>query len=111
LWLFYTGQYGWGVFMGIWGFFVVSGIDNFLKPYFISRGSAMPLLLVFLGVLGGALSFGFLGVFLGPILLAVGYTLVREWSAIKRGADRDDGEAAPIVPPLAQDDGSARSGR
>lgn len=109
LWLFYTGEYGWGLFMGIWGFFVVSGIDNFLKPYFISRGSAMPLLLVFLGILGGALAFGFLGVFLGPILLALGYTLLREWSAIKTESG-DLKEPTPL-PPLTQDDGSARSGR
>jgi predicted PurR-regulated permease PerM len=90
--------------MGIWGFFGISGIDNFLKPYFISRGSAMPLLLVFLGILGGALAFGFLGVFLGPILLAVGYTLVREWSAIKTEAV----EGAPDQPPTAAPTPSGR---
>ncbi len=67
----------------------------------------MPLLLVFLGVLGGALAFGFLGVFLGPILLALGYTLVREWSAIKT----ELGDLDEPLPPLAQDEGSARSGR
>lgn len=113
LWLLYTGQYGWGVFMAVWGFFGISGIDNFLKPYFISRGSAMPLLLVFLGVLGGALAFGFLGVFLGPILLAVGYTLVREWSAIRTAAQRGDLEEQPPTPqPVpVQEDGRARSGR
>jgi predicted PurR-regulated permease PerM len=81
LWLFSEGETGWGIFMGLWGFFVVSTIDNFLKPYFISRGSALPLLLVFLGVLGGILAFGLLGVFIGPILLAVVYTLVKEWSS------------------------------
>lgn len=95
-WLFYTGEPGWGIFMAIWGFFVVSGIDNFLKPYFISRGSTMPLLLVFLGVFGGALAFGFLGVFLGPVLLAVGYTLLREWGS---GAElASDDEAQPALP-------------
>jgi predicted PurR-regulated permease PerM len=93
LWLVHNGDYGWALFLGIWGFFVVSGIDNFLKPYFISRGSAMPLLLVFLGVLGGALAFGFLGVFLGPVLLALGYTLVREWSAAEAEA-----KASPTQP-------------
>lgn len=112
-WLVYNDQIGWAIFMGIWGFFVVSGIDNFLKPYFISRGSAMPLLLVLLGVFGGALAFGFLGVFLGPIFLAVGYTLVREWSAFE--APPGDGAVLP-APPAAvaarapHDDGNARSG-
>jgi predicted PurR-regulated permease PerM len=82
-WLFYKGALGWGVFMALWGFFVVSGVDNILKPYLISRGSNLPLILVFLGVLGGILAFGFLGVFLGPTLLALAYTLVREWTALR----------------------------
>jgi predicted PurR-regulated permease PerM len=80
IWLLYQGRYGMGVFLILWGALVVSGIDNFLKPYLISRGSALPLLLVFLGVVGGALAFGFLGIFLGPTLLAVGFALLREWS-------------------------------
>ncbi|MGH6913194.1 MAG: AI-2E family transporter [Geminicoccales bacterium] len=80
-WLFYKGAFGWGVFLTLWGFFVVSGVDNVLKPYLISRGSNMPLILVFLGVLGGVFAFGFLGVFLGPTLLALGYTLLQEWTA------------------------------
>jgi predicted PurR-regulated permease PerM len=81
IWLFYKGALGWGVFLAVWGFFVVSGVDNVLKPYLISRGSKLPLILVFLGVLGGVVAFGVLGVFLGPTLLALGYTLVREWIA------------------------------
>lgn len=120
-WLVYNDQIGSAIFMGVWGFFVVSGIDNFLKPYFISRGSAMPLLLVLLGVFGGALAFGFLGVFLGPIFLAVGYTLVREWSAIEAAPDASpgvgpsDGAALPAMPRAGEargryDEGSARSG-
>ena len=80
LWLFSTGKIEWGVFMGLWGFLVVSTVDNVIRPYFISLGSALPLLLVLLGVLGGIVAFGLLGVFIGPTLLAVGYTLLREWS-------------------------------
>ena len=79
IWLLYQGQYGYGIFMALWGTFVVSGVDNFLKPYLISRGTNLPLLLVFLGVIGGMLAFGFLGIFLGPTLLAVGFALLREW--------------------------------
>jgi predicted PurR-regulated permease PerM len=79
IWLLYQGEYGSGVFILIWGTFVVSGIDNLLKPYLISRGTSLPLLLVFLGVIGGVLAFGFLGIFLGPTLLAVGFALLREW--------------------------------
>ena len=63
----------------IWGV-LVSTIDNFVKPWLISQGSDMPLLLILFGVLGGAIAFGFIGVFIGPTLLAVGYRLVQEWS-------------------------------
>jgi predicted PurR-regulated permease PerM len=79
LFLLYQGDYAWGIFMLVYGFLVISGVDNFLKPYLISRGTNLPLLLVFLGVIGGILAFGFLGIFLGPTLLAVGYALLREW--------------------------------
>ena len=104
LWLFSTGQIGWGIFMGLWGFFVVSTVDNIIRPYFISLGSALPLLLVLLGVLGGIVAFGLLGVFIGPTLLAVGYTLLREWShSTELEEIEDDGpevapESAPTVP-------------
>jgi predicted PurR-regulated permease PerM len=82
LWLFSKGATTWGVFLLIWGV-VVNNIDNFLKPYLISKGSDMPFILIFFGVLGGAMAFGFIGVFLGPTLLAVGYRLVVEWNAEK----------------------------
>lgn len=79
LWLFHQGHTGWGVFMLIWGV-GVSAIDNVLKPLIISRGSSMPFVLILLGVLGGALAFGLIGVFIGPTLLAVVYRLIEEWS-------------------------------
>ena len=80
LWLFYTGATGWAVFLLLWGFVVVGGADNIIRPYFISRGSDLPFVLVLLGVLGGTLAFGFLGLFLGPTLLATGYEIVRDWA-------------------------------
>lgn len=83
LWLFNQGHTGWGIFMLIWGV-GVSSIDNVVKPWLISQGSAMPFILIFFGVLGGALAFGFIGVFLGPTLLAVGYRLMEEWGASKK---------------------------
>lgn len=82
-WLFHQGRPGWGIFMLIWGL-GVSSVDNFVKPWLISQGSAMPFLLIFCGVIGGALAFGFIGVFLGPTLLAVGYRLVAEWIVAKK---------------------------
>jgi len=74
LWLFHRDATGWAIFLAIWGL-GVSSIDNFVKPWLISHGSRMPFVLVFFGVLGGAMAFGFIGVFLGPTLLAVGYRL------------------------------------
>jgi len=79
LWLFHQGSTGWAIFMIVWGF-LVSSVDNVVKPWLISQGSAMPFLLIFFGVLGGAMTFGFIGVFIGPTLLAVGYRLVAEWA-------------------------------
>ncbi len=59
----------------------ISGADSVIRPYFIARGAQLPFLLTVLGVLGGALAFGLLGVFLGPVLLGVGFTLVAEFAA------------------------------
>ena len=81
VWLVSQGSIGWAVFMAVWGFFGISGIDNVVKPYLISRGSRLPFILTLLGVLGGALAFGIVGVFLGPTLLALGFRLLQEWIA------------------------------
>lgn len=78
-WLVSQGEYGFAVFLGIWGMFIISGVDNVLKPYLISRGGNLPLVVVLLGVFGGILAFGFMGLFLGPTLLAVAYSLLGDW--------------------------------
>ena len=83
LWLINDGHTGWGIFVLLWGAFAVSTIDNVIKPLIISRGSVLPFLLVLLGVFGGAIAFGFIGVFLGPVLLAVAYVLLLEWAALR----------------------------
>jgi predicted PurR-regulated permease PerM len=85
LWLFHQGSSGWGIFMLIWGL-GVANLDNIVKPWLISQGSNMPFILIFFGVVGGALAFGFIGVFLGPTLLAVGFKVVEEWIAGRRRA-------------------------
>ena len=82
LWLVYKGSLGWGIFMLLWGALVVSTVDNVLKPVIIARGSNLPFILVLLGVLGGVVAFGFIGVFLGPVLLALGVALLSEWAVI-----------------------------
>lgn len=82
IWIFYKGQLVPGIVMTAWGIGVISFIDNLLKPYLISRESKMPFIMVFLGVLGGVVAFGFIGVFVGPTLLSVGYTLLEEWGSV-----------------------------
>lgn len=85
-WLVWQGEIGMAIFLGIWGFFIISGVDNILKPYLISRGGNLPLVVVLLGVFGGILAFGFMGLFLGPTLLAVAYSLLSDWVAHKAPA-------------------------
>ncbi len=79
-WLYDQGQTGWAIFMVIWGVAVISSVDNFVKPILISRTSSLPILLIALGVFGGILAFGFVGIFLGPVILALALTLVESWS-------------------------------
>jgi predicted PurR-regulated permease PerM len=81
LWLFNHGEHGWAIFLALYGLLGISTVDNVIKPILISHSSHLPLLLVVLGVLGGAIAFGFIGIFLGPTLLAVGLTLMTHWIA------------------------------
>ena len=83
LWLLGTGHIASGIFLGVYGVVAVSGADSVIRPWFIARGAHLPFMLTILGVLGGALAFGLLGIFLGPVLLGVGFTLVNEW--VKQG--------------------------
>ncbi|NDG48220.1 MAG: AI-2E family transporter [Rhodospirillales bacterium] len=84
-WLFGQDQAAWAVFMLAVGVTVSFG-DNIIRPLLISRGSAMPLTLIILGVFGGIIAFGFLGLFVGPALLAVGYGLLKVWREQGLGA-------------------------
>ena len=79
LWLNANGSTGMAIFMGIWGLFIVGGSDNIIRPLLIGRGIEAPLAVVFLGVVGGLLAFGFLGLFIGPVFLVVAYNLFQEW--------------------------------
>lgn len=79
-WLYSQGATGWAIFMVIYGVFIISSIDNFLKPILMARGAGIPILLIALGVIGGVLVFGFIGIFLGPVLLALGHMLLGRWT-------------------------------
>ncbi len=81
LWLLLKGSVGLGIFVALWGLLLVSTVDNILRPYLIGRSSDLPILLSLFGVIGGIVAFGLIGVFLGPTLLAVGYSLFREWTS------------------------------
>lgn len=78
-WLYHQGDVGWSIFMVLWMLVVVSSADNVIKPLLIGKGSRLPFILILFGVLGGALAFGMLGVFIGPVLLTVFYELARSW--------------------------------
>ena len=83
IWLYAQGEIGLALFMLAWGTLVVASVDNFLKPLLIARGTPLPLSLVFLGVFGGVIAFGFLGLILGPVLLAVGVAMIKTWLSQK----------------------------
>jgi predicted PurR-regulated permease PerM len=78
LWLFLSGSTGWGVFLAVCTV-VVGTMDNFLRPILIKKGADLPLLLIFTGVVGGLLAFGLIGLFIGPVVLAVAHRLLEAW--------------------------------
>jgi predicted PurR-regulated permease PerM len=94
-WLYHTGDTGHAIFLGIWGLLLVNTVDNFLRPYLISRGAKLPFALILMGVLGGLLAWGMVGLFIGPTLLAVAYSLIRTWIGLAEEAVA----AAPALPP------------
>ena len=80
IWTFWSGDTGWGIFLLLCTV-VVGTMDNFLRPILIRRGADLPLLLILAGVIGGLLAFGLVGIFVGPVLLAVAYKLLGDWIA------------------------------
>jgi predicted PurR-regulated permease PerM len=89
IWLYWTGSAGWGTFLLVVTV-VVGTLDNFLRPVLIKKGADLPLLLIFAGVIGGLIGFGLIGIFVGPMVLAVTYTLLRAWIE-----DGEDGRYGP----------------
>jgi predicted PurR-regulated permease PerM len=80
IWLYWSGQSGWGTFMLVWTI-VVGSLDNILRPILIRKGAHLPFVLLLAGVIGGLIAFGLVGIFLGPVVLGVGYTLLQSWMA------------------------------
>ncbi len=81
-WLYFQDRSGWALFMVIYGVAVISSVDNFVKPILMSRAGNLSMLLVVLGVFGGAIAFGFIGIFVGPALLAIAWNLTKAWLEI-----------------------------
>ena len=82
-WAFYDGSTGWAVFLVVWSL-IVGTLDNVLRPVLIRMGADLSLLLIFAGVIGGLFAFGLVGIFVGPVMLAVGYTLLEAWMSDTR---------------------------
>ncbi|WP_201587850.1 AI-2E family transporter [Psychrobacter jeotgali] len=79
VWLLSQGQTLEGIGLGLWGMLVVSWVDNLIRPIVISGATKIPFIIIFIGVLGGLTAFGFVGLFIGPVVLAIGLAVWREW--------------------------------
>jgi len=97
IWLFWTGDVVWGSAIAVWTL-LVGAMDNVLRPILIRRGADLPLLLIFAGVIGGLVGFGIIGLFVGPVVLAVTYRLLEAWIA---DIDLPQGEKVPQAPRAA----------
>ena len=84
-WLYWDGNVVWGTVLLVWAV-LVGFLDNVLRPWLIRRGADLPLLLILVGVIGGLLAFGVIGLFVGPVVLAVSYTLLDAWVREGEGA-------------------------
>jgi predicted PurR-regulated permease PerM len=101
VWLWLGGQTGMAVFLALWGTFAVGLTDNLVKTLVVSRGADLPAILVFLGAIGGLLGWGVVGIFVGPVILAVCMELALSW------LDRDAGERDVMAQGAANADGDA----
>jgi len=111
VWLYWNDGTGWGTFLLVWTV-VVGAMDNVLRPILIRKGADLPLLLIFSGVVGGLMAFGLIGIFVGPVVLAVAYTLLAAWVSVERltaapasalpGPKTLPGPAEADPPPLAK---------
>lgn len=82
IWLYWIGSPGWGTFLVV-VMIITGSVDNIVRPILIKRGADLPLLLIFIGVIGGLIAFGLVGIFVGPVVLAVSYTLLRAWLGLE----------------------------
>ena len=97
IWVFWDGQIGWGIFMLVCTL-VITTMDNVIRPMLIRLGADLPLLLIFAGVIGGLFAFGLVGIFVGPVVLAVAYMLLEAWIDEGQTAAATEGAQATATP-------------
>jgi predicted PurR-regulated permease PerM len=99
IWVFSSGNWGTtpAVLFTIWSF-LVSGADGLLKPLFLGRGLEIPMPVILIGAIGGMLSMGIIGLFLGAVVLSIGYSLFMAWLGLEHEAADDPGEPDPTLP-------------
>ncbi len=100
IWLFWKGSTGWGIAMLVWSV-IVMGMDGFMRPILIRRNANLPLLLILAGVIGGLIAFGIIGLFIGPVLLAVCFTLMTAW--VDEESSGQGSETSEAVPAPAEE--------
>jgi predicted PurR-regulated permease PerM len=88
VWLYWSGEPIWATVLLIISVVVVAS-DNIIRPYLIRKGADLPLVLIFAGVIGGLVAFGIIGLFIGPVILAVTYTLVKTWVSSTTPAEKE----------------------
>jgi predicted PurR-regulated permease PerM len=87
IWMYYSGETLWATVLLVFTV-IATTMDQFIRPVLIRRGADLPMLLILAGVIGGLIAFGVLGIFIGPTVLAVAYTLLNAWMA-------EDGDDKP----------------
>lgn len=98
IWLFWSGDTGWGIFLAVWSA-VAMTVDNVVRPLLVRFGADLPLLLIFAGVIGGMFTLGLVGVFVGPVVLAVTWRLFEAWAGLR--APPSASAAAAVAPSAA----------
>jgi len=95
IWVYWTGNSVWGTVLLVWSIGVGS-IDNIMRPLLIRKGADLPLLLIFTGVIGGLIAFGVIGLFIGPVVLAVAYKLLESWMVGEEPEPAPDSGGPPL---------------
>src|ERR1700745_2968160 len=88
IWLYWSGESVWGTVLVVWSI-LLSTMDSVARPLLIRKGAHLPIILLLAGVIGGLIAFGLVGIFLGPVVLAVAYTLLLSWMAEANIGDKE----------------------